>query len=96
MEIDKELMSFLDLKSRVLDIDKIVETRALSISEIAEWRGGKKKLIAMENIRRLDLKQKSKIRWLVDGDENSKFFHGTLKSKSRKNQIHGLQINGNW
>ena len=32
----------------------------------------------------------------MDGDENSHFFHGALKSKNRKNRLHGLIINGTW
>lgn len=32
----------------------------------------------------------------MDGDENSRFFHGSLKHKNRKNKIRGLNINGDW
>lgn len=35
-----------------------------------------------------------KIKWLVDGDENSRFFHGSLKNSNRKNKIHDLAVNG--
>lgn len=45
---------------------------------------------------KLDLQQKAKIKWVIDGDENSRFFHGSLKHKKRKNRIHGLNINGEW
>lgn len=38
--------------------------------------------------------KKYMIRWLVDRDENIKFFHGVLKNKNRKNNIHGLLIDG--
>lgn len=32
----------------------------------------------------------------MDGDENSHFFHGAVKSKNRKNRLHGLSINCAW
>ncbi|KAJ9538568.1 hypothetical protein OSB04_031301 [Centaurea solstitialis] len=40
--------------------------------------------------------QKAKIKWLVEGDENSKFFHAAIKKRERRNRITGLYINGFW
>lgn len=44
----------------------------------------------------MDVKQKAKIRWAVDRDENSKLFHGFINNNNRRNRINGLMINGNW
>lgn len=44
----------------------------------------------------MDLQQKAKVKWLIDGDENTAFFDGSIKSKNRKNRLHGLTINGVW
>ena len=52
------------------------------------------KELARKNI--LDLKQKSRVRWAVDGDENSCFFHGLLNHNRRNNFIHGISKNGLW
>lgn len=43
-----------------------------------------------------DLKQKARIKWTMDGDENSTFFHGVVNNQNRKNHIDGLMINGKW
>ena len=43
-----------------------------------------------------DLKQKSRVKWAVDGHENSHFFHGLINQNQRSNFIHGLSINGVW
>ncbi|GJZ36806.1 hypothetical protein Tco_0582997 [Tanacetum coccineum] len=36
---------------------------------------------SLECLKVMDLRKKSKVRWVVDGDENSHFFHGMLNSK---------------
>lgn len=44
----------------------------------------------------MDLKQWSRIRWVVYGDENSRFFHGYVNNRRSKNRIHGLIIDRSW
>ena len=34
--------------------------------------------------------------WLKDRDENTRFFHGIVNNKRRKNRLHGLAINRVW
>lgn len=40
------------------------------------------------------LKQKSRLRWIKEGDSNTKFFHSCLQDRRRKNQILSLQVEG--
>nr|KAJ0216426.1 hypothetical protein LSAT_V11C300139170 [Lactuca sativa] len=40
--------------------------------------------------------QKAKVKYLVDGDENTSFFHGYVNNQNRRKHIHGLMINGHW
>ncbi|KAJ0941283.1 putative RNA-directed DNA polymerase [Helianthus annuus] len=44
----------------------------------------------------MDLKQRSRIRWAKDRDENSKFFHAQINSRKASNVVHGLNIGGSW
>lgn len=40
--------------------------------------------------------QKAKIRWLKEGDVNSKFFHRVINFRRKTNEIVGLNLNGQW
>nr|GFA52644.1 RNA-directed DNA polymerase, eukaryota [Tanacetum cinerariifolium]GFB31392.1 RNA-directed DNA polymerase, eukaryota [Tanacetum cinerariifolium] len=40
--------------------------------------------------------QKSKIKWAIEGDENSKFFHGIINKKHSQLAIRGVFDNGLW
>nr|GEU55362.1 putative RNA-directed DNA polymerase, eukaryota, reverse transcriptase zinc-binding domain protein [Tanacetum cinerariifolium] len=43
-----------------------------------------------------DILQKSRIKWALEGDENSKFFHAFLKKNRRQHSIKGICRNGIW
>ncbi|GJY98963.1 RNA-directed DNA polymerase, eukaryota [Tanacetum coccineum] len=40
--------------------------------------------------------QKAKVKWSVEGDENSRFFHGLLNKKRRQLSIRGVMKDGVW
>ncbi|GKC64656.1 hypothetical protein Tco_1097254, partial [Tanacetum coccineum] len=40
--------------------------------------------------------RKARITWDVEGDENSKFFHGILKQKRQQQMVKGIMIDGEW
>ncbi|GJW42345.1 RNA-directed DNA polymerase, eukaryota [Tanacetum coccineum] len=50
----------------------------------------------LEQLRRDDLKQKARLRWAVEGDENTRFFHSTLNNKFANFSIKGILVNGVW
>ncbi|KAJ0450527.1 putative RNA-directed DNA polymerase [Helianthus annuus] len=50
----------------------------------------------IEDNKTKDLKQRSRVRWAKDGDENSSFFHSMINCRKACNSIHGLQVNGSW
>ncbi|GKA60744.1 RNA-directed DNA polymerase, eukaryota [Tanacetum coccineum] len=43
-----------------------------------------------------DISQKAKIRWSIEGDENTKYFHGILKKRRSQLAIRGTLVNGEW
>lgn len=40
--------------------------------------------------------QKSRDKWIKEGDENTKYFHNLVNWRRRKNTLKGLDIQGNW
>ncbi|GJV72163.1 RNA-directed DNA polymerase, eukaryota, partial [Tanacetum coccineum] len=61
-----------------------------------------KRLEVIDSIQRInqrssaELAQKAKIQWSVEGDENSKFFHGMLNKKRSQMSIRGVMTDGVW
>ncbi|GKF53750.1 hypothetical protein Tco_0160660, partial [Tanacetum coccineum] len=43
-----------------------------------------------------DYMQKAKIQWAIEGDENSKFFHGIINRKRANLAIKGVMVDGDW
>ncbi|XP_071708939.1 uncharacterized protein [Rutidosis leptorrhynchoides] len=42
------------------------------------------------------LKQKARVRWILEGDESSKYFHASILRRYNKSNIRGQFINGVW
>ncbi|GKA21979.1 RNA-directed DNA polymerase, eukaryota [Tanacetum coccineum] len=44
----------------------------------------------------MELVQKAKIKWSIEGDENSSFYHGVINKKRSQLSIRGVMIEGIW
>ncbi|GJW25274.1 hypothetical protein Tco_0039085 [Tanacetum coccineum] len=63
---------------------------------INERRDLLQKVMDLDDFAIKDSAQKTKIKWIKDGDENTKMYHGILKRKRRQNNISGVVIDGEW
>lgn len=71
------------------------ETQELGADDSAAFQKAKQDYFVAEKIYSQSLKQKSRLKWAIDGDENSRFFQGVVRGRLKKNSIHDLSINGN-
>lgn len=77
---------------RLLDLYE--EHRSLSIGEAALRRIARDRLSMLVRERAAYWRQRGKIRWVTEGDANTKFFHAHASQKLRTNQIKAVQFQG--
>ncbi|XP_071714215.1 uncharacterized protein [Rutidosis leptorrhynchoides] len=92
-KLDSEIES---VKKVVTDLELKAKVGYLNDEERAKWLNSRITWMEMEKIKTGMLKQKVRVRWMLDGDENSKYFHNSLKRKYNKNNIRGINVNGSW
>jgi hypothetical protein len=81
----KERMALLDIKG---------ESSALKDDEVVELHDLSENLHSLSRIQTSICWQQSRLRWLQEGDANTKFFNGIMSSRRRRNAIQMLQVNG--
>ncbi|KAM0016218.1 hypothetical protein Hdeb2414_s0030g00708181 [Helianthus debilis subsp. tardiflorus] len=81
-------------KKKMESLDIEAETCPLSEDEIQIRDLRVKTLCEIEDNNLEDLKQKAKVKWVVDGDKNSSFFNGVVKGHQKYTRIYGLVFDG--
>jgi hypothetical protein len=85
-----------DLISSIREKDIRGEQGLLSTSEVEERKklfGDLWRLLKSKDVLAV---QRSRSKWLKEGDTNSKYFHGCLKARERKNSISCLRVRNRW
>lgn len=72
------------------------EMRNLDEVEMCKWMEARRLWLDKEREKGSILRQNARVRWDVEGDENSKFFHSYVKRRNNKNSIRGLMVDGEW
>ncbi|GJW52519.1 RNA-directed DNA polymerase, eukaryota [Tanacetum coccineum] len=71
-----------NIQNRLIILDKIFDQGSISCMILIHERSNLlKELQDFNKSSSLDMAQKAKIRWAIEGDENSKFFHGIINKK---------------
>lgn len=98
---NKEVFRWMDSniaakKERIGELDRVDDVFGLEEEEVIE-----RKKVSAELLRDLlwkeqMLQQKSKARWVKEGDMNSKYFHCWINRRAEINEIDGLMIGDRW
>ncbi|XP_021991668.1 uncharacterized protein LOC110888450 [Helianthus annuus] len=70
------------------------EKRSLTEQEIEFWKGYKRSIKEWQKVKAKDLMQRSRLKWIELGDENTRFFHTLVNSHKVRNRVNGLWIDG--
>nr|GEX45471.1 RNA-directed DNA polymerase, eukaryota [Tanacetum cinerariifolium] len=85
-----------DLRNDLKAIDLNLERGNVSDDIILKHMELKRRLHDINLIEANELAQKSKIKWAIEGDENTKVFHGIINKKRSQLLIRGIFVDGSW
>nr|GEU57290.1 RNA-directed DNA polymerase, eukaryota [Tanacetum cinerariifolium] len=77
-------------------IDKKLDKGMVSDELLAKRIDLSHKLHDLKQMELKDVAQKAKVNWAIEGDENSKFFHGVISKRRSQLAIRGVFVNGDW
>ncbi|GJZ21181.1 RNA-directed DNA polymerase, eukaryota [Tanacetum coccineum] len=84
------------IKNELIDIDRLVDSGAVSDTNLIRRAELHRKLHDINSREAKDFIQKSKVKWAIEGDENSNFFHGLINKKRSQLAIRGIFDDGIW
>nr|GEV33431.1 RNA-directed DNA polymerase, eukaryota [Tanacetum cinerariifolium] len=61
-----------------------------------KWTNSDQERDDLDRYSAMDVVQKAKVHWDVEGDENTKVFHGILNQKRRCQLVQGIMVDGEW
>jgi len=84
----------LSLKDRITALGLKGEWAMLLDEEVEELHGFSEELFSLSWVNSSIRLQQSRMQWLREGDANSRFFHGIMSSRSRRNAIPFFLVDG--
>ncbi|GJR00458.1 nucleotide-binding alpha-beta plait domain-containing protein [Tanacetum coccineum] len=77
-------------------VDSIIDNGKGTAEDVKKRVEIVNKLQGIDKVNSLEVAQKAKVKWAVEGDENSSFFHGMLNKKRNLLNIRGVLADGIW
>ena len=83
-------------EQKLSELGKKEEDRDLTEEEIKLRKELQEEVWVAAHSKESIIRQKTRIKWLKEGDCNSRFYHMTVNWKQRKNMLRGIFIGGCW
>nr|GEY96951.1 RNA-directed DNA polymerase, eukaryota, reverse transcriptase zinc-binding domain protein [Tanacetum cinerariifolium] len=84
------------LKGMLQDIDILIDEKKVDEELLNKRMNVINSIQDLEKLEVAEIAQKAKIKWSIEGDENSIFFHGILNKKRNQHAIRGILSEGNF
>ncbi|GJW09409.1 RNA-directed DNA polymerase, eukaryota [Tanacetum coccineum] len=84
------------IKEELIEIDKIIDSGSVNDELLLKRMELSRQLFDTKQVDSCDSVQKSKIKWGIEGDGNSKYFHGIINKKRSQLAIRGVLVDGDW
>nr|GEY11028.1 RNA-directed DNA polymerase, eukaryota, reverse transcriptase zinc-binding domain protein [Tanacetum cinerariifolium] len=80
--------------AELADLDLVIEKGEGADVDVKRRHEVVSLLQEVEKVDSMEVAQKAKIKWAIEGDENSKNYHGVLNKKRGRLAIHGVLVDG--
>ncbi|GJR82178.1 hypothetical protein Tco_0152963 [Tanacetum coccineum] len=84
------------LKQELTDLEMAIDKGDVSTDFMYKRMEVVKSIQEMDKLNAMEATQKAKIKWAIEGDENSKYYHGILYKKRNQLAIRSVLMEGNW
>ncbi|GJV26880.1 RNA-directed DNA polymerase, eukaryota [Tanacetum coccineum] len=84
------------IQKELSNLDKIIDQGMCQEETLADRTMLQLRLHDLNSLISQEMAQKAKVRWAIEGDENSKFFHGVINKKRSQLAIRGVLVDGEW
>nr|GEV77987.1 RNA-directed DNA polymerase, eukaryota, reverse transcriptase zinc-binding domain protein [Tanacetum cinerariifolium] len=84
------------LKNGLNELDQILDMNVATDLEREEHLKLLHECEELDRISRMNLAQKAHSHWEIEGDENTKYFHGLINHRRRQQMVKGVMIEGVW
>nr|GEX69447.1 hypothetical protein [Tanacetum cinerariifolium] len=85
-----------EIKSKLKDIDKLLDQLGANDDLLSARSELLKQYHDIQSVETRESIQNAKIKWAIEGDENSKFFYGMINRKRANLAVKGVMIEGEW
>ncbi|XP_071728393.1 uncharacterized protein [Rutidosis leptorrhynchoides] len=79
-------------KATTIQLELKAESCVLNEDELDKWKNSRKTWFEKEKIKVDMLKQKACVKWILNADENTKFFHSVIRRRNNVNTIRGPSL----